>query len=328
MNRSFLSDVRSVVILGIVLIFVYWFVSGPLDSAYLIARLVTAGCLAIAVIGLSIVVGASHQFHLGQAFFCGLGAYWTGYTYGELGWPALVSGATALLVAIVLAYPIGLLLGRLAGLYFAVATLALAIIGTALVFQLDQFTGGEDGRVLPYLSIGSWSTETYLSSYLTVWAVALIAMLIAKRFLGSRRGVMTMAVGIDEAAARSLGIRAARTRMTAFTLAAVFGALGGVMFAFTTGFVYPGDFDLVVSIELVVYSIAGFGGVIGGVVATLVIGLIPVVFTTLSNSFEIILGVALTALMVTDQDSLQSMVRRVIARVSRFNKITGLRKGI
>jgi len=314
MERRVSRDLRDVAILGVALAAVYLLVVGPLDSEYLIPRLVITGCIATAVIGLAVVVGAGQQFHLGLAFFFGLSAYWVAWSYGMEEWPLPLSIVSMFVVVWLVSFAIGSVLGRLTGLYYAIATLALAILGTVLVYQMGSFTGGEDGRALPYLQIGSFSVDTNMRTYVAVWSVALPAVFVARRYLASRRGVMTRAVGLDEEAARSIGISAKNVRLSAFVVSAQFAGVGGAMFALVNGFIYPGNFDLVVSIQMIVYSIAGLGGVVGGLVATLVIGLVPVVFDTLSKWTETITGALLVLIMIVDLGGIRDAISRRLFR--------------
>lgn len=298
MNTSFLWIVRRVIAMSLALAGAYWIIVGPLAADYMLNRMVATGCFAMAVIGLAVVVGASQQFHLGQGFFMAMGAYVSTYFSDARGWGPIAGLVIGVVVTVIVAWILGLILSRLDGLYFAVATLALPIIGGTIIDRLPQFTGGEQGQVVNYFTLGSWSLDSYLRAYVFVWAGVMILVVLAHRYLTSRRGYILRAVGSDEAAARSLGIKSTRAKAEAFAISAGFAAIGGSFRGYTNGFLYPGYFDVGASLEMIVYAVAGFGTVVGGVVATAVMGLIPVVFESLANSMLIVLGTILSLLLI------------------------------
>jgi branched-chain amino acid transport system permease protein len=292
---------RSALELGAVavcLAFVYVIVIGPLDRDYLIDQLVTAGCVALAVVGLTLVIGGSHQFHLGQGFFFGVGAYWTAVAAQRWSWPPLLALGSSAVVCCVLAWVIGRALNRVSGLYFAIATLALAVIGTSVAYQLREFTGGDNGLLVEEFSIAGWVMEPGLRSYIVVWTVALVGAWLASSYLRSRRGRAVRAVGGDEPAARALGISAGAARTQAFVIAAGFAAVGGGLHGFSSGFLYPDSFGLVASVEMVVYVIVGGATVLGGLIATGMLALIPLVFEQLEGRLDLVFGGVLVCLLV------------------------------
>lgn len=277
---------------------VYLLVIGPLDRAYLVDQLVTAGCVSLAVVGLAVVVGGSRQFHLGQGFFYGVGAYWSAVADDRWSWPPLVAVASAVALSCAVAWLIGRILNRVSGLYFAIATLALAVIGTSLAHQLREFTGGDNGLAVGRFELAGWEMSTDMRRFVVVWVVAIIGAVLAERYLASRRGRAVRAVGGDEPAARALGISAAVTRTQAFVIAAGFAAVGGSMHGFSSGFLYPDSFGLIASVEMVVYVIVGAGTVAGALVATGLLALIPLVFEPLEGRLDLVFGVILVVLLV------------------------------
>lgn len=284
---------------------IYVLLTGPLDRSYLVGQFVSAGCVALASVGLAVVVGGSHQFHLGQGFFFGLGAYWSAIGSGRWSWPPLVALVSAVLLCGVIAWLIGRVLNRVSGLYFAIATLALVVIGTNLAFQLRSFTGGDNGLSVKRLNIAGWEMNSLLRSYVVVWGTAIVATFVAARYLKSRRGRAVRAVGGDEAAARALGISATVSRTQAFVISATYAGLAGGLLAFSSRFLYPDSFGLVASVEMIVYVIVGSTTVVGALFATALLSLVPVIFEQLEGHLELVLGVVLVALLVLLPDDIR-----------------------
>lgn len=295
------ADRRTLVGLGaiaVVLVIVYTLVTGPLDRGHLLEQLVTAGCTAIAVVGLTVVIGGSNQFHLGQGFFFGVGAYWTAVSAGRWSWPSLLALASSVVVCCALAWLVGRALNRVSGLYFAIATLALALIGVSVINELREYTGGDDGLLVGRLSIFGWEMTPGLRSYVVVWAVALVGAWLAIRYLRGRRGRAVRAVGGDEEAAKAVGISSGAMRTQAFVVSSGFAAVGGGLHGFSGGFLYPDSFGLVASVEMVVFVIVGGATVVGSLVATGTLALIPLVFEQLEGRLDLVFGVVLVALLV------------------------------
>src|SRR6185503_9913435 len=103
-------------------------------------------CLAIAVLGLNMLVGFTGLTSFGHSAWFGIGAYAAAISQkhwfaGQIALPLLFSiGFVAVLSAAV-----GLLILRRRGVYFALLTLALVALVYAMAFRWTALTGGEDG---------------------------------------------------------------------------------------------------------------------------------------------------------------------------------------
>lgn len=311
---------------AVLLALVYLSITGPLDRTYLIGELISAGCVALAVIGLAVVVGGANQFHLGQGFFFGLGAYWAAIATGRWGWPPLLGLVSAVVATCALAWVIARILNRVSGLYFAIATLALAVIGTSVILQLRDYTGGDNGLPVEQFSIGGWEMSTDMRSYAVVWSAVLVGALLAVHYLASRRGRALRAIGKDEDAARALGISAGVSRTQAFVISSGFAAVGGALHGFSSGFLFVDSFGLIASVEMVVYVIVGGATVVGAVIATGVLALIPVIFEPLAGHLDLVFGIVLVVLLVALPESLSFNLRWLTQR--RESNDTGKGSGL
>ncbi len=317
MSAAGRRNVVALVAGAVVLLGVYMLVTGPLNRQYLVGELVTAGCIAIAVVGLALVIGGSHQFHLGQGFLYGLGAYWTAVATGRWSWPPLLALVSAVVVSCVVGWLIARVLNRVSGLYFAIATLALAVIGTSLIAQMRTFTGGDNGLPVDLFEVGGWTMRTDAQGFAVVWCVALVGAFAASRYLRSRRGRAMRAVGRDEDAARALGISSRSTRTQSFVISSGYAALGGGLLAFSSGFLYPDSFGLVASIEMVVYVIVGGATIGGALVATGVLALIPLVFEQVNEHLDLVFGIVLVALFMFVPENVRGSVLEWRSRRAR-----------
>ena len=119
-------------------------VYAPFDD-YILHILVETSTYAIAVFGLTVVLGLCGQINLAQAAFFGLGAYAVGLGTSDLHvsfWLALVAGAC---VALVMGAFLGMSTLRLGGHYLAMVTISFQQILTLVMINWIPVTHGPDG---------------------------------------------------------------------------------------------------------------------------------------------------------------------------------------
>ncbi|HEY6725875.1 MAG TPA: branched-chain amino acid ABC transporter permease [Polyangiaceae bacterium] len=228
---------------------------------------------AIVTVGVSLVMGHAGQVTLGQGAFYACGAYTAGVT-ATLGWPPLLGLALAPLAGAALAALIGVPLLLLRGHHLAFATLATHLIVLGLIGEMT-ITGGDVGlQDIPRLSIGAIEL-TSIRSYAYLSCLGLFSVVIITRnLLRSRPGRALRALSSSEVAAASCGVPVGRYKLAVFALSAGFAGLAGGIYAFHMGYLAPGSFPVLLSIEYVVMAaVGGLGTVRGALIgsATVVI---------------------------------------------------------
>lgn len=270
-----------------------------LGQDYNLKNLTLTGTIAIATLGLAMLLGWTHQFSLGQSFFVGLGAYVYAIAAGEHGWSPLLATVAAVVVSAAVAYVIGRILLRLDGFYFSVATLGLGFIGENLLFVLRDVTGGDDGMAAPELSIGGYAFDTPLRQYVLVAGCLTVAFTVAWNLGRSARGRAAKAVGLDPFVAGSNGIDVAATKTQVFVISAVYAGLGGVLYAAVSGYIFPQIAGVAATLEMVVAVIVGgLGGLIGPIIAIGLLRWLPILFEAVEEHVDLVYGVALVVFMV------------------------------
>ncbi|MBI3698957.1 MAG: branched-chain amino acid ABC transporter ATP-binding protein/permease [Afipia sp.] len=242
-------------------------------DGYTLNILMQATTFAVAVFGLTVVLGFCGQINLAQAAFFGLGAYAVGLGTADYQlnfWIALAGGAVLSLIA-------GAFLGastlKLGGHYLAMVTISFQQILTLVMINTIWLTHGPDG----VSRIGKPALFNTQQSFLAfcVGALALIGYLVW-HLPDTRMGRAMRAVRDNELAASVAGIDVFRTKVTAFALSALLGAIGGGLFAGGFAYVSPDQFSFAESI--VFLTMALLGGVaspIGAVIGTGLLILIP-----------------------------------------------------
>jgi len=250
----------------------------PLLPERHLATYVLLGLAATVTAGVSMLMGYAGQISLGQAGFYAIG----GYTAGLLtvhGAPTLAGLLAAPVVASAAAVLLGAPLLRLRGHHLAFATLALQLILLSLLAQ-GEWAGGAIGlQGIPQLSLGGELGYAYL-----VWAVLAVVLLVSRNVVASRAGRGLRAAGTSEVAAAASGVAIGRYRLAVFALSAAFAGLAGGIYAFYVGYLAPGSFPVLLSIEFVVMAVVGgLGTIAGPVVGATVIVLLVQVLNTLGT---------------------------------------------
>jgi branched-chain amino acid transport system permease protein len=232
---------------------------------------------AIAALGLNIATGMTGQIVLGQAALMGVGAYATGLSMVRWTWPWWIALPGAMMVAAIVGVALGLLAMRIKGHYLAIVTLALNEIFRQVVLNEEEVTGGPMGlRDVPSPGIPFLGGDLDLQLYLPLLMALVIVYAVGLRLYGHRIGRQMRAVRDDELAAESMGVNSTRTKILAFVLCSVFGALAGGLYVLLNGFISPNNFLIAESIKLILMTVLGGLGSVGGtVLGAAVITILP-----------------------------------------------------
>lgn len=228
---------------------------------------------AIAVVGLNLLTGFSGQISLGISAFFGLGAYTSAILISDYGWHHLLTLPAAAVVAFAAGFLIGLPALRLAGLYLALMTLAVAVSFGPLVLRFEGLTNGVMGKQVSRQDVQppSWlplSLDQYLY-YLVLLALG-VSLALARNLIKSRVGRALTAIRDNEIPAQTMGISTARYKTLAFAISSAFAGVAGALFILVIRFANPSSFLLTLSIltlaALVLGGLATVGGaVLGGI---------------------------------------------------------------
>lgn len=245
-------------------------------------------------LGLNIVVGYAGLLDLGFIAFYAVGAYvfaLLASPHWSLHWsPWLILPIGAALAALV-----GALLGaptlRLRGDYLAIVTLGFGEIVRLFMNNLDRpvnITNGPQGiSGIDPLSVGTfrfdsglWLGSLQISApqlYFYVFLLALVlAIVVCRHLQHSRIGRAWIAIREDELAAKAMGINTRNMKLLAFALGALWGGVGGGLFASFQGFVSPESFTLMESIMvLCMVVLGGMGNIAGVLLGAVLLTLVP-----------------------------------------------------
>jgi branched-chain amino acid transport system permease protein len=244
------------------------------------------GLSAMAVVGLSLLMGYAGQVSLGQASFTAIGAYTAGLLAVH-GIPPLIGLVAAPVAAALAAIVVGVPILRLRGHQLAFATLALQLILLSVLGDADWAGGAIGLQGVPYLSIGGFELDQDRDyAYLVLFGVALTT-LIASLLVRSRVGRGLRALATAEVAAEASGVPVGAYRLMVFAVSAAFAGFAGGIYAFFVGYLAPGSFPVLLSIEYVVMAVVGgLGSIAGALLGATLITVVVQLLTTLATRPE------------------------------------------
>lgn len=245
-------------------------------------------CMALAVMGLNIVVGYGGQLSLGHGAVFAIGAYVAavGMDSFALHWlPAVViAGLVCLAFGVLFGWPSL----RLKGHHLALATFALALAMPQILKHrsIETWTGGVQGVMVFNSPVPDWlplSREVFV--FYLVLAVVLIAFFGTAALFRSRMGRAIIAVKENQIAAASMGVNITRTKLATFALSCLLTGLAGALYTLITEYVSPDSFDLMKSILLLVaVMVGGAGTILGPLVGAVFIQFVPNLAEQVSQS--------------------------------------------
>ena len=204
----------------------------------------------------SLFCGTTRYLSLATAAFFGIGAYTSAIWMETTGWwGAIGLGAV---VAAVVATVMGAAVLHLRGTYFAVLTFGMTeLIRHAITYWEKQVTGTV-GRVL--VTVPERDTI-----YLTVLALAALAVLTSIVVRRNRFGLAMAGIGADEQRAQTLGVNTRLVKIAGFAMTAAFaGAVGAAMSVRWT-YIDPGTvFNPFIGFQTVLIALIGGAATLWG----------------------------------------------------------------
>lgn len=270
------------------------------ESAYYLQVLIFIGINTLLALSLNMLMGYAGQISLGHAAFFGIGAYTTAVlstTYNLSPWLSLPA---AILMAIAIAYIVGVPTLRLSGYYLGMGTLGFGMIVSIIFREWYTVTGGASGFVgIPPLEIGSFAFDTDRRYFFLVWGVVLFFFIMCQRMIDSRIGRALRAIHDGEHAAAAVGIDTAKMKLHIFILSAAMAALAGFLYAHQVFFISPATFGFLASIRIVtMVVIGGMASIWGSLLGASLLTLLPEWLHTFADYEMMVYGLVLMLVMI------------------------------
>ena len=277
-------------------------------TAFYLTQLTMTAYYSLIVVGLCLLMGFAGQISLGHAGFFAIGGYTTAFlttlnlsAYRD---QALVSGLTALgiltarqdlyggqvlsvhpwvacvlavLLALCVAWAIGIPVLKLKGHYLAMATLGFGTIIYSIVLASQRF-GAADGissvppfPIFPGASV-SGASSLRVFNYYFAWVLVTIAMVLLVNLINSRVGRALRSIHGAEDASNAMGVDTARYKLSTFILSAVLASIAGVFLTHFNGGIGPSEASIMKSIRYVaIVAVGGMGSIWGTLIMSVVL---------------------------------------------------------
>jgi branched-chain amino acid transport system permease protein len=245
---------------------------------------------------LQLLMTAGGLASFGHAAYFGLGAYGAALAAKMVNLPMALALVAGPLLALAGAFVFGWFSVRLAGVYFAMLTLAFAQIAWSVAFQWVEVTGGDNGilGVWPAALVATPARFYWLTYAITVAGVLALRMLVFSPF-----GYALRAIRDSELRAEAIGIDRFRVQWIAFMIAGTFAGLAGALFAYLKGSVFPETLAIPLSVDaLVMVLLGGVETVSGAVVGAIVFKALSIWLMSQTDLSKLVLGAFIVALVV------------------------------
>jgi len=186
----------------------------------------------------NILGGYTGYVNFGSAAFFAVGAYTSVFFHKSYPLPIPVLIVIAGVVAGFIGLGMGYLTLRLRGAFFAIATLALAVVLQTLIVNWD-YVGGSRGayiiRPREIAIVGNY--VQYL--FLLMLGLSVVALTAARMIERSRLGFGVASIRDDELAAEAAGVPTLKLKLIATTLSGALMGMAGAPFPYYIGYLEP-----------------------------------------------------------------------------------------
>lgn len=239
-------------------------------SGYFLRLLTLLFTFAVMAEGWNLIGGFTGYTDFGSVVFFGLGGYTTGLLMTKLKLPFLAGWLAGAALCTAFAVLMGLLLLRLRGHYFGIATLGTSFAVQQIIANWSTVTGGGTGISLPIYEFPN-------SVFYYIMLALLVAIVGVTWWLSRNRlGFGLLAIRENEQAAEVLGVNALQYKVTAYVLSGFFIGMVGGAYAYWITFIDPTTvFDVGITVEVIIMAVLGgagsvFGPVVGACILTVV----------------------------------------------------------
>jgi branched-chain amino acid transport system permease protein len=279
----------------------------PFFAGYVILQFI------VLAVAWSILGGYAGYVNFGTNAFFGVGVYTAVFLAKAFEAPLIVQIATAAVVGSLLGLGIGLLTLRMQGIFFSIATIALAIIIETTITNW-RYVGGAAGIQLsrPPVTV---PFDSYVKMLFFVQALlVVVAVTTSRAILNSRMGRGLHALRDDELAAECTGVPTLRLKLFACVISGALMSAAGAPAAMYLQFANPDSaFNLNYSVSVLAMAlIGGTAHWIGPVLGAILLGVTQQLLTvTISSEVNVlVLGVMLVLFVVGAPNGIIGFFRR------------------
>lgn len=274
----------------------------------------------VLAVSLNLLVGVCGELSLGHAGFMGIGAF-TGIVVAAVSANVIPNPALRLIVAMisggimagVVGFVIGIPVLRLRGDYLAIVTLAFGEIMKNLINNLyvgidskgfhaaittSKLELAEGGKMIISGPMGATGIQK-LATFPMGFVLILFTLFVVLNLINSKEGRAIKAVRDNQIAAESVGINVTAFRMKAFVVSAALAGMAGALFGLNYSSLQATKFNFNTSINILVFVVlGGMGNILGSVISSTVLYVLPEAMRELDDLRMIMYAVVLIVVML------------------------------
>ena len=265
----------------------------------------------------NILGGYTGYVNFGTGAFFAMGVYTSVFLIQAFHAPLAVQILAAGLVSGLLGFGIGYFTLRLRGVFFSIATLALAVVIETMVVNWD-FVGGAKGITVIRPARAPFFGNYVEFLFMVMGLLALASVTIAWLIEHSRIGRGFAAIRDNEEAAECTGVPTLKLKLLATTVSGALMGVAGAPFPYYLSFVDPGSaFNLSYAVNsLAMPMVGGTTSWLGPVIGAVLLGSAQQIATvTISSEMNLlIVGVVLVLFVVLAPEGILGLVQRLARR--------------
>ena len=309
MNKGTLRSVAGTVALLVLLATLPWWAS----DQYQVHLAALIAVYWILVAGLNLVVGFTGQLSIGHVGLLAIGAYAFAILAGRYEWSPWIALAASGGIGGVCGLLLGLPSLRLPGFYFAMATMAFALIVAELTLALGSLTGGGVGLTVPGFPA---PFDTPAGFYLLLLGIAILITWLTWNVAHFPWGRALVAIRDNPVAAESVGVPVFRMKLAVFVLSGTTAGLSGALFASLQSYITPDTFVFELGLFFFVcIIIGGRSSILGPLVGTAILTALPELVAPLAKLGTLFYGLLLLAVVLLLPEGIGRLFEMLLARL-------------
>jgi branched-chain amino acid transport system permease protein len=261
----------------------------------------------------NILGGYAGYVNFGAGAFFAAGAYSSAALIKAFEAPLIVQLVAAAAVTGLMGFMIGALTLRLRGIFFSIATVAVAVICETVVVNWGYVGGARGMGIMQPAAPALFGSYTRML-FVVMAALAVLSVAVARYIQTSWIGRGLRAIRDSEEAAESLGVPTLRLKLLAATISGAMMGVAGSPFPSYMGFLEPTSvFSLNYAVSALAMPIIGGTGSWAGPVigAVLLASVQQIVTVTVSSELNVlVVGVLLVVFVVAAPQGILGLLRR------------------
>ena len=274
MGKSLFSRQSPAWIIALVILILTPLIAG---SPYWLENSVMVAIFSLMALSVGMAYGQAGILSVAPAAFSSIGAFATAVITTRYGLSPLLGLALALLLPMLLAYPMARAITRLSPVPLSLATILLSLVLELAIREGGDFTGGYIGLSgIPPLPFA----DSPFSMHVLAWLAVIVILILYVNLTNSVVGRAVKTAKYDPLRATADGVNVPSLLATYFALSASVAGLAGWLYAHQMTYIGPESLTMHVSIKALLMAVIGgtstfLGPVLGAAFLTLVTLYLP-----------------------------------------------------